>query len=885
MKFRVACLWGIFLLGLSNLSGQLAQPDTSMLTEYKQQSRQLVRFLQFVMNTLGDPQTSRREKDIIINQSYLKIFDDPEVQVEDDLLPYRSVVTNKDVQAYLQDIDFFYEQVRFDLMIEEVSHSLLENGELFFTVRLNRRLQGINVSGDSINTLQERFIEINLDQENRLLKIASIYTQALSEDEALAQWWNELSLPWKEVFADELMVDEKRSMGDILELDLGAHIGDTLYALPADLTADSMRSSLSELFAEVEMDTVFLRDPILFAELKNLIQREELDLSTFPEIDELSPLSRMSRLRKLNISGTKVQDLSPIRNLTRLEQLNCSHTPVSSLAPMQYATALKEIAAHHTFLQNLEAVQFFQDLRILQLGYTPLLDINLLRNCPRLEELDLSYTRIRDLSPLQGSERLRNLRLTGTPVVNLGALSDLQALATLYIDHTGVAELSPLASLGSLRLLFGEGSRISDLQPLLQLPKLSKVYCDLTAVNQSAANQFMLARPEVLVVYESAALQLWWESLPRPWRTLFQARMEWGEEPEREALHQLANITSLDVSGQTDITELNPLQPFSQLQKLDCSNTSVASLEPLKDLVELKVLKLNGTVVAELEPLQTLQNLRTLGLSGTAIQSISALQGLTNLERLDISNTLIQDLLFLKDLENLRRLNAESTQVKDPQASQLLTFLPNLLLLYRGANLQSWWASLDSVWQGQLRQQLKLDDNPSIGQLHRLTSIEKVSLSGSSLNSLVQLHPFLRLKQLSFSDTQISDLSPLRKHKGLESLHLPRNPISDLSPIMSLINLQTLNVQNTPIAELAPITSLSSLERLNISGTQVRSLKALENLGQIRFLDCSSTDINNVKYLAGAKKMQQLICFNTRLSERKVDAFKLLLPDCEVVYY
>ncbi|MEL6592642.1 MAG: leucine-rich repeat domain-containing protein, partial [Bacteroidota bacterium] len=202
MKFRVACLWGIFLLGLSNLSGQLAQPDTSMLTEYKQQSRQLVRFLQFVMNTLGDPQTSRREKDIIINQSYLKIFDDPEVQVEDDLLPYRSVVTNKDVQAYLQDIDFFYEQVRFDLMIEEVSHSLLENGELFFTVRLNRRLQGINVSGDSINTLQERFIEINLDQENRLLKIASIYTQALSEDEALAQWWNELSLPWTEVFAD-----------------------------------------------------------------------------------------------------------------------------------------------------------------------------------------------------------------------------------------------------------------------------------------------------------------------------------------------------------------------------------------------------------------------------------------------------------------------------------------------------------------------------------------------------------------------------------------------------------------------------------------------------------------------------------------------------------
>ena len=66
-----------------------------------------VRFLEFLLNTLGDAQSSARDKDVIIRESYLKIFRDGKVQIEDDLLADRKVVTNKDVQAYLKDIEFF----------------------------------------------------------------------------------------------------------------------------------------------------------------------------------------------------------------------------------------------------------------------------------------------------------------------------------------------------------------------------------------------------------------------------------------------------------------------------------------------------------------------------------------------------------------------------------------------------------------------------------------------------------------------------------------------------------------------------------------------------------------------------------------------------------
>ncbi len=47
------------------------------------------------------------DKDVLVTQSYTKIFRDPKVQVEDDLDEGRKTITNKDVQAYLKDVDFF----------------------------------------------------------------------------------------------------------------------------------------------------------------------------------------------------------------------------------------------------------------------------------------------------------------------------------------------------------------------------------------------------------------------------------------------------------------------------------------------------------------------------------------------------------------------------------------------------------------------------------------------------------------------------------------------------------------------------------------------------------------------------------------------------------
>jgi len=109
MYLRKITFFTILLIMLSWLGK--AQDAVSLtpdeITAYEEQSKQLIQFLEGTLNFLGDAKEVPAEKDIIINQSYAKIFESDETQIEDDLDPNREMALNKDVQAYLKDVDFF----------------------------------------------------------------------------------------------------------------------------------------------------------------------------------------------------------------------------------------------------------------------------------------------------------------------------------------------------------------------------------------------------------------------------------------------------------------------------------------------------------------------------------------------------------------------------------------------------------------------------------------------------------------------------------------------------------------------------------------------------------------------------------------------------------
>ena len=119
--------------------------------EYESQIHQMVNYLQETLNFIGDSKVSAQEKDIIFKESYNKIFRDENVQVEDDLDENRGTSINKDVQAYLKDIDFFFDDVKFDFEIQNIT-SQVNALSLVVTSLATPSIIHQNVSSKSIST-------------------------------------------------------------------------------------------------------------------------------------------------------------------------------------------------------------------------------------------------------------------------------------------------------------------------------------------------------------------------------------------------------------------------------------------------------------------------------------------------------------------------------------------------------------------------------------------------------------------------------------------------------------------------------------------------------------------------------------------------------------
>ncbi|MCB0852305.1 MAG: leucine-rich repeat domain-containing protein [Bacteroidetes bacterium] len=863
---RLIIFWCLFTGIVSGIFGQNIGADSTSISEYKEQVRQLISFLEFNFNTIGDPLTSAREKEIIINQSYAKIFRDPNVQIEDDLAMYRSTVINKDIQAYLKDIDFFFKEVRFEFLIQEISHEVNESGNLYFKASMDRVLTGIDLDGDSVYDIKPRFVEVNLDPESRVLKIASIYTTKLSEKEDLTRWWNDLSFDWKQFFAENIAITDSLSMAEVIQMNDSLKIGDTLK-LP-------------------DLQIVVIDGSRLFGDLKRILQAKSIDLSDNPSLTDLQPIGKLSQLKELNISGTVLSDLTPIRNMTRLEVLHCENTRIKDLSPIKYSVNLREVICGNTEIADLSPVASFENLQKLDVSYTSVSNLAPLSSLKQLKELYIQQTQVNDLSPLVDLRKLEIFNCSYTGVINLNALANLPELQNLYCESTKVNSLAPLSNAMKLRLLFADGSAIDDLIPLVKLSGLRKVYCDQSRVTAKHANQFMRQNPQCLVIYDSEVLAQWWKELSGPWKKKFREMVETSETPSREELHQVAGITRMDLKNNSEIYSLEPLQKLTNLEELYCQGVKISDLKPIADLALLESLDISRTQVSDLSPLVYLKKLKELDCSFTKVDTIIPLAKLSNLEYVNLDGTGINELNSLTRLEELKRLYCDSTKIEEKLVKDFLQKRPDCMVVFQTSVLQDWWANLSAPWKNVIQAHTKIDLEPTREQLHQTILLNAISINNNlEINSLVPLRPFLRLNFLKINNTHLQDLTPLMGLTSLKVLDCAQNPIVDLGPLTGLNKLNYLNCQNTRVTTLEPLEGLFKLEEINCSGTQIHDLKPLQALTNLKQLDCSNTDVKKLDDLDELQGLNLVKCFNTKVSEKRIEKFKESHPNCEVVFY
>jgi Leucine-rich repeat (LRR) protein len=327
-----------------------------------------VRFLEFLLNTVGNSQTSPRDKDVIIRESYLKIFRDAKVQVEDDLLLDRKVVTNKDVTAYFKDIEFFYKNIEFKFKIKEIKPAQKENGEVFFLASLDRTITAVGLKGEKISNTKLRFVEVNLDEKSQELKIASIYTTKVSRDEELKAWWTSLDAGWKGYFK-------------------------TRFNLAA-------------------------ADSVPMAQLYKFVSVDSLNLSGNRQIRELTPLAELRDLKFLDISNTAITNLAPIANITFLESLNLANTPTADIKFIKYADRLKFLDISSTQIEDISELLNLKSLTTLSAEKSPIQSFAVLNQFKNIRDLRLNESGFNNVEHIKELVNLEKLMLSKNFILN-----------------------------------------------------------------------------------------------------------------------------------------------------------------------------------------------------------------------------------------------------------------------------------------------------------------------------------------------------------------------------------------------------------------------------------------------------------------------------------
>jgi Leucine-rich repeat (LRR) protein len=894
MYRRIIPLLIIFSFTVNILSAQKKENDeenngqlsANQIESYKEQCKSMVNFLVGTFNFLGDSSQVMSEKEIIINESYSKIFKNSQVQIEDDLVPNRIVPLRKNVQAYLQDIIFFYKYVNFKYDITSIDIITSENSEIIFKITANRNLYGITINSDTINNNLTRYIEINLDPYTQILRIASIYTTIPDETKEIHYWWNTLSKSWKDYFGSKIVVF------DTLQMNLIEKIKDsTIYVntIKDSITFDSLFVKENDT---IYMDTipnndtsyrlVVLKDTLRLNVidsitvdissinflLKSLLKLKEVDISNNIDIDTLGPLSKLNQLETLYCSNTSISDLKPIRNLSKLNQLDFSRNNIDNIEPLQFLFTLDELNMSNTNIDSINIISGLTSLEKLTMDSLAITDISPLLPLENLKFLSLAFTQITDITPIGKLSSLKRLILKGTPITDLTPLKDAPSLEYINIDNTNVSDLSPLAKIKTLKTIRANSSAIKDFDNLGVSQELKFIYCDNTGITRDQALNFMDKHPETLVIYDSKTLLKWWNNLSQMWRDILSSDYNISDNISKEQLQLIVNIKNISLANNKEITDLTPLKMLYRLESLDISNTNISDITPLASL----------------------NNLSDLNISNTPVSSLDALKNSTSLKIINLNNTQVNNLIPLINNKSLKKVFCDNTNVKKENVIEFKSHIPECLVVYQTEILKFWWNNLYEEWRKEFAAQpdvdILYDEQPSPEQLQQLVDLKKIKIKkNQKLNDLEPLTIFYLLKELMINSTAISDLTPLSVIDSIKILNLSDNPIYDISPLSKLTNIEELYLENTSIEDLTPLENLTKLKVLDVAGTKIRNLKPISKLLNIEKLMLNNTNINNLKFVENLTNLKTLKCFNTNLKEKKVDKFRKEHPDIEVVFY
>lgn len=229
--------------------------------------------------------------------------------------------------------------------------------------------------------------------------------------------------------------------------------------------------------------------------LKYISQRYQIKLPERKYID-LSPLEKLSHLKKLDLYGGDFDDITPVSNIRSMEDLNISGTHIYDINSLQKLTNLKKLNLFGGSYKNITPIANLFNLEELNLQSTRITNIAQLRNLKKLKILYIHETQVSDLEPVKDLISLERLYISRTKITNFEPLKELTKLKRLAIDGNQMACVEFIKDLPNLQILDLVGYNPIDLEPLKQLTNLNIIQINSEYIKAEQIDELEKALPK-----------------------------------------------------------------------------------------------------------------------------------------------------------------------------------------------------------------------------------------------------------------------------------------------------------------------------------------------------------------------------------------------------
>ena len=620
-------------------------------------------------------------------------------------------------------------------------------------------------------------------------------------------------------------------------------VEEALGKTPGEPTTEAEMATLTNLRCPVARDDQY-RVVDYVASLAGLEHATSLVYLriTNHEVLDLSPLSGLASLRRLDAGIGAIADVSPLANLTGLTKLVIPDNNISDVTPLAGLTSLRYLDVGQNAVSDISALAGLTSLTFLGIYSNAISDISVIAGMTRLESLSFSSNAVADIDALSGLTSLVELNAEYNNIWDISALTANRGIGsatnmTLAQNPLGCAAVSAVAELRArgVRIYVGPADEAPSTPANLAV-ELARSTATLT---------WDAPRADTVRVHEvrrrSGANGDFgdWEMVPgggesRSHRVSDLAGGNHVFEVRAVNAAGCSTAASASIGGATvsirdaalryciereldkDIGSAITEDDMASIERLSCRlrgpdrspHGAIRSLEGLRFATGLRSLNIEGNAVSDLSPIAKLP-LTTLDIEGNAVSDLSPIAKLP-LETLDIYYNAVTDFSALTSLRSLTTLGAGGNPTSDLAPLGGLTGLTTLSMIRSAL----------------------VDISPLAG----LTNLTALHLGGNAISDVSALAALTSLEQLGLSDNAISDISGLAGLKSLTFLGLSWNFIEDVSPLRDLTSLNDFRISNNRITDIRALVENVGLGKGDYIELNINPIPCGANAVQIQTL-------------------------------------------------